>query len=251
MLVVLGRAPADREAVARAARAVGLPPVDLRMRAQGLLPKVIHTDADAERARRLVEALVAEGAGAFLLDPAAIGRAPRLYARSLAWTEEGFAAIDGLGRPHPCPFAAIRLVQKGRVTHTETNEVVRTEKKFAVGRAVLSGGLMVSKTVETKAIESREHRSALLLVQRNDGGEEIALSEGHVDFRFLGAEMAPTSMVNLDRTLAALRARHPTLPVDERAFQGPFLLGVPKVGPDPTELAFAMLAAAQAGEGRG
>lgn len=244
MFVVLERAPADREGIVRAAQAVGLPAVDLRMRAQGVLPKVIHTDADVERAGRLATALRENGAAAFLLDPLGVGQAPRLYARSLAWIDGGFAAVDGLGAPHPCPFSAIRLIQKGRVVHSESSEVTRTEKKFSVGRAVLSGGLLLTKSVEKKELQTRENRVAMLLVQRKDGGDEIAIVEGHHDFRFLGAQMTPTSMVNLDRTLAELRRRSPATPFDDRAFQQAFLLGVPSAGVDQGELAFALVAAA-------
>lgn len=221
-----------------------MPEVDLRMRAQGVLPKVIHTDVDVERAGRLAIALRERGAAAFLLDPFTVGQVPRLYARSLVWIDDGFAAVDGLGAQHPCPYSAIRLVQKGRKVHTESSEVTRTEKKFSVGRAVLSGGLILTKGVEKKELQSREDRVAMLLVQRNDGGDEIAIVEGHHDFRFLGAQMSPTSMVNLERTLVELRRRAPKLRVDDRAFQPAFLRGVPSVGVDQVELAFALVAAA-------
>lgn len=244
MFVVLEKAPADREGIVRAARAVGLPEVDLRMRAQGVLPKVIHTDVDVERAGRLALALRENGADAFLLDALTVGQSTRMYARSLVWLADGFAAVDGLGVQHPCPYVAIRLVQKGRVVHTESSEVTRTEKKFSVGRAVLSGGLMLTKGVQKKELQTRENRVAMLLVQRKDGGGEIAIVEGHHDFRFLGAQMSPTSMVNLERTLGELRKRAPSLRYDDRAFRQAFLLGVPSAGVDQTELAFALVAAA-------
>ena len=50
--------------------------------------------------------------------------------------------------PHACPRGAVRLIQRGvRATTTTHSEKVK-EKKFSVGMAALTGGLIMNKSVE-------------------------------------------------------------------------------------------------------
>src|SRR5213075_3173191 len=75
-------------------------------------------------------------------------------------------ATDAQGRTHACPGAAIALLQWGVRVKTESATVKTSERRLAMGKALLTGGLMLTKKVEKTAVQVTETREPFLLVQR-------------------------------------------------------------------------------------
>jgi hypothetical protein len=93
---------------------------------------------------------------------------------------------------------------------------------------------------------TNETREAFLLVQRGDGAGDLMLYERRLDYRFLGAEMQPSSHANFDRLVTRVRAFCPAVPVDERVAQPSFVNGLPATSGDSTDLALYLVALASA-----
>src|SRR5206468_3892962 len=109
--------------------------------------------------------------------------------------------------------------QRGTRVASRTETVVTKERKLAVDRILLTGGLMLTKEVEKSVISTSQKREPFALLQRRDGGPEVILYEQRLNFRFLGTAMQPSSRANFDLTVGRLRAAAPGAPLDERAGQ--------------------------------
>ena len=120
-----------------------------------------------------------------------------------------------------------------------------SERRFAPVKALLSGGLLLTKKVERTAVKTSEHPEWFVLVQRNDGGPDIIIYERRIDYRFLGAEMLPSSRGNLELVFARLRALAPGVATDDRVGQPGFVAGLPACRADPVDLALVLVALAR------
>jgi len=91
------------------------------------------------------------------------------------------------------PPESIALLQRAIPSSVTSHAATTRERKLALGSAILTGSLKMTKRVERTATEPSQTREALLVIQRRDGGLEVVLSEQRLDYRFLGAELQPTS----------------------------------------------------------
>ena len=246
MLLVIVDAPNDPLARTRAARLTGLPPADFSRRLAGTLPRVLLAAAPVDHVGTLVDGLESLGFAAFACDPAvAPSDEDRLLVRGIEVESGALAFLDGQGNRHACAGNALLLIQRG-VRVIRTSETVKTdERRLDVGKAILTGGLMMTSKVQKQSVRTEETREAFLLLQRNDGQPDAIVYERRVDYRFLGADKQPSSHANLERTLARLRAFAPAAPVDDRAARPGFVTGLPLTSSDPVDLALHLVALAR------
>jgi hypothetical protein len=245
MLLVIANAPNDPLAKNQGARLAGLPPADFSRRLAGTLPRVLLSTVPADQIASLVAGFASLGFAAFSCDPAAApGDDDRLLVRGLEMEAGALTFLDGQDS-HPCGADAVSLILRG-VRVTTTSETVTTnERRLDIGKAVLTGGLMLTSKVQKKSVRSEETREPFLLLQRNDGQPDAIIYERRVDYRFLGAEKQPASHANLERTLARLRALAPSAPVDDRAARPGFVSGLPLTSCDPVDLALYLVTLAR------
>lgn len=243
MLLVVSQPaiPWDPAVTARAAALCGLAPVDIQLRLGGPLPRVLLSDASAERVQALAAALTGIGVRCFACDPAKVpGDGQRIVVRRLEAHPSGLLAVARDGAGHLCARDGVRLIQRAVRVGSESETVKVAEKKFSLGRTALTGGLMTRKTVEREVQREAETREPCLVVHRDDG-PELVLYERRLDYRFLGPEMGPASAANLLATLRWLRAAAPEALVDERVLRPGFVKAMPAVGADPVDLALHLV----------
>jgi hypothetical protein len=240
--------PSSPDARQGAARATGLALADVNRRLAGVLPRVLLPALPADRVDDTEAALEALGFVVVAFDPALVpGDDQRLVARGLQLESGGLVLIDAQGARHVCPASSMALLQRGIRTSRTTEEVKTSERKFSVGRAVLSGGLMLSKKVDSTTVKTTETAEAFLLVQRHDGQADVMLYERRLDYRFLGPKMQASSRANLEVVWAHLRSLAPTK-VDDRAVRPGFVSGLAHLPGDPVDLALYLVTLARAKE---
>jgi hypothetical protein len=241
MLVAIARIPEGTEARAQAAKAAGLPLADLNRRLAGILPRVLFPGG-AEPA--VIEALDALGFGLLILDPAVVAADDeRLLARKVEFAGGALLATDGKGQVHRCTPADIALLQRGTRTATSSETVTTSERKLNMGRALLSGGLLLTKKVEKTSVKTTETAEPFLLIQRT-ADPDIIVYERRIDYRALGAEMQPASRGNLEVVWRKLQAMAPDR-VDDRVARPGFVTGLPLTSADPVDLALALVSLAR------
>lgn len=237
MFIAVTALPGDPAAYLEAAALCGLAPAEARSRCAGPLPRILVRQAAGPDAQRIAEGLEALGFRALAADPKAVPTdARRVVARQLAWTDTGFQVTDGQGRSHDVFFPDLTLFQTGFRATSHTEVTTSTERKFSMGRALATGGLSISKTVETTSTEVTSHREAFILALREEGQPEVMLYESKLNFQCLGAALQHTRAGNLKALLERLTALS-GVRVEARAGDPAFLRGLPQVGVDEVDLA--------------
>jgi len=236
MFVAVSALPEDPSAIQGAAALCGLTQMEVRARCAGILPRILVRQATEDQAQALMAGLGALGFKAFAADARQIlGDAQRVVARQLEWTEGGFTALDGRGARHECPYASIALIQTGFRTNTQTELIKSTERKFSMGRALITGGLSLSKKVETVTEQVTSNRESFILIVRGEGHPAIILYENRLGFQCLGAEIKHARHLNLKALLERLGAQT-RAPLDDRTSQPAFIRGLPQLGVDEVDL---------------
>lgn len=244
LLAILAR-PDTPDAPAAAARATGLALADVSRRLVGLLPRIVLVEVDRQRIEAARGALEAAGFAAAAFDPEVVpSDADRVIAHRLELAGDAIVVHDRRGATHRCPFGSIRLLQRGtRIASTEVTSK-QTTRQLSIGRALLSGGLVLTKQVETTSTKRTEDRDAFLVVHRDDGQPDLIFYERRLDFGVLGAAKQPSSFANLERLTGLLASHAPHAPLDVRLGQPGFVAGLTRTAADPVDLAVYLVALA-------
>jgi hypothetical protein len=245
-LLAVVRVPVGAEARLKAAKATGLALADLNRRLAGTLPRVLMSGVSEAQASEVSEALESLGFLVVTCDPQTVpGDDERVIARGLEFADRALVVADAQGNTHTCEPRAIALFLQGvRASRTST-KVTTSERRFTPGRALLSGGLLLTRKVEKTTVKTGEHPEWFVLVQRNDGGPDIIIYERRIDYRFLGAEMLPSSRGNLELVCTRLRGLAPGVVTDDRLGQPGFVSGLPGIRADPVDLALLLVTLAR------
>jgi hypothetical protein len=244
MFIALGRLPDHPTAITRAAQLAGLAPADGARLLSGTFPRILLRASAAPEA--CLAALAADGFLAWASDPSQIPTdAQRVIVRALSWTEDGCLAQDAQGATHACPFAAVRLLQRGARTHLSTQVETTTARQLDLGRAMLSGGLMLTKKVTKTTERILQAKEPFLLIQRGDGAPDWMVYEHRMSYQCLGAEMAHATLANLLNLTRQFQQRCSQAPLDDRVGRPGFVAGLPPLGPDPVDLGLFLVSEAQ------
>ena len=174
------------------------------------------TSADPAPARALLAKLRARRHGALLCDAAeVVPNGAMVPLRRFAFEPDAFVAADvpGARLPYDDILGIFRASHHAR-TETRTEG---TSKQFSAGRALLSGGLLVTKNVtrEEKSHHARSaSRSATCFAPAGD--TPWLLRERGTHYAGLGPEAGPSSAQNFVATMARLRKLAPGAVYDER-----------------------------------
>jgi hypothetical protein len=237
MLLVVARLPQAPDVITEAARATGLAPADVRSRLAGPLPRVLLTEPDPERARSFASALEILGFAVLICDSRAAPRDDdRLLARRLEWVGGDHLCVNTSNEREEVPGSSLILIQKGFRIETSTDVTKKSERRLDLTRALLTGGLLLTKKVETKSTKTATTRHAFLLLHRADGGRDVMIYEHQIDYRFLGTDLQPSRTANFDRLVARFRSWAPRVAYDDRVGRPGFVSGLPSTTVPPVDL---------------
>jgi len=250
MFLAVTRIPDVPDALQRAAAATGLVRADVQRRLAGILPRVVLVDADRDEIHIAQNALEAAGFQAIAFDPMlAPTDDDRRFARTLELERDAMVVVSGVGAEtrERVPLEAVALVQRALRSSTASRQVTTRERKLALGTAILTGGIKMTKTVERTTTESTQTQESWLVLHRRDGGPDVVLAERRLDYRFLGGTLQPASYANFEATVARIRALLPRAPFDDRASKPGFVAGLPACSADPLDVALFLIQLTHAG----
>jgi len=207
-----GGATVDSTAETRLAQALGVTAYEARLTLAGGFPAVILTTADEARARAVSSTLRGAGDDAVACDGAAVVPAEEMIALDRFTVGDDAITADGNSLPYADILCLLRAIHRSRAaTETKTSE-----RKFDVGKSILSGGLANSKVVTKTSKEAAETREPVLYVFRKSGEAPWILYETKTHYEGLGAARGLTTTANFATTVNLLRERAPHAPYDER-----------------------------------
>jgi hypothetical protein len=176
-------------------------------------PAVVANYGEIEQAWACAGRLRANGIKPILLTPEDVeSDAQRFVVRAFELGSQGLAATSRRGETAELAYSQIDLFLHA-VRIDEQTELRTTErKKFSPGRALLTGGLMLSKTTRKLEKITTEERDELLLLY-SDGRPPLVFHAADLNYQSLGPDLQPSTVANfawLAQRLRDLtpRARH-------------------------------------------
>jgi hypothetical protein len=219
----VGEVPTAAQVLAAAA---GMAPAEARMRLApeppALLARLAPDAADA-----LVQTLRDAGLAALSIDEGAV--AERVTARTATLGPARGTFTPRAGEPLTMDWEDVTVILRGASSLRTQSEHTEKTKQVALGAALVTGGLKLTKTTETTVRGSSEETSQVLFVFDREGRGAM-LPEVGFDFSCLGAAMQPSRTANMATLARLVRERAPAAFYDERLLRLgrrplPFVLG--------------------------
>lgn len=206
---------ADAETIALAAE-LGLTPYEAGQLVRGALPSVVLRTADGAKAEAIATAMRKRGQTAMACDLAQVLASEAMHTlRGFRLEADALVSEHQNGTEERLPWSEVRCAVKA-VHHVSAQSVqVTHERKFDLGRAVLTQGLMVTKNSVREAATQVAQREPVLYLFRS-GGTPWLLAESQGRYGGLGALVRPTRLENFNTLLRLIRERVPRVPWDER-----------------------------------
>lgn len=187
-----------------------------RLRAPGNGPLTVAVFAEKELAKQLVQQLHSAGFKAVVLT------ADEIDTAACAWIVKRFSLGERelhveteKGDNLDISFQDIDLILHGiRISRGTTTEILK-DRSINLGRAVLSGGMMITKTTKTTRDVTTEVRERFVNLYAGDA-PTIILRENALDYNSLGSARKPSRSENFTYLVAELRRCCPGARYDER-----------------------------------
>lgn len=189
------------------AGALGIMVFEARQRLIGGGPSVVASFADQQKARELGDKLNRSGIKAMIVDATKVRqRDCFVIVRRFEFAERGLKIETHTGQQETIPYPEMELLITGTsvVGYNETKTVV--EKKFSLGKTLLSGGIPMTKKVERQEeVSSEESEQVLYLYSHNRPAAIFSLNS--LSYDGFGTEMKLSRNLNFAHLISQLR-RH-------------------------------------------
>jgi hypothetical protein len=218
-LVAIHSLNKDKEAMANSLAAVlnaTLYDALTRLRCPGNGPLTVAVFAGAEQAEQLSERLNSAGFRSAVLT------AEEIAGEDLAWIARSFGIGERQlhietekGKNLDIAFQDVELILAGISTSRETTTETVKHRSINLGRAVLTGGMILTKTTKTTRDVTTEARERFIDLYAADA-PVIVFRENSLDYNSLGPARKLSRSENFAYILAELRRRCPNAVYDER-----------------------------------
>jgi hypothetical protein len=213
-LVALVKATSHPDAAGVLADAAGMTLAEARMRLApeppALLVRLGPPEADA-----LVATLRKAGLAVLAWDESASRVQERVTARTFTLGASALSCAPRSGPSMELPWSEVSVILKGASVQRMVAETKETRQRLSLGAAVLTGGLVVTKSVVTTAKSAKEDLEQAIFVFSKEG-RAIVFPERSLDFSCLGAQMQPVRIANMTVLARLLKEKAPHAFYDER-----------------------------------
>lgn len=183
---------------------LGATAYDARLLLAAGLPAVVKTTPDRQVAIDLLARLRARGHGAVAFDASAVVGSAEMVVMRRPRLEPAAITLDD--RPDTrLPYDDILALLPATHRRRTDSATQTRETKFSMGRAIMTSGLSVTKTVKTDTRTATEERDAVLYVFRRSGETPWILHEHGTTWRGMVEPLAPSESENFRQAVAALR----------------------------------------------
>ncbi len=216
VVVICGWEKDAPEPVQAVAEALGIMTFEAQQRMIGGGPAVVAAFAGPQRALESAANLKKKGITTLVIDAAeARNRAERFIVHHFDLGESSLRVDNQLQQRAEIPYREIDLLLTGRSVdvHSETKTV--TERKFDVGKTIITGGIPITRKVtHQEKMTSEEHSRVFYLYAGNR--PPFIFSQNRMIYDGLGILMKPSREQNFYCLLRELRRRTPDAIFDDR-----------------------------------
>jgi hypothetical protein len=213
ILVAITRLATTVEEEARAlAHDLGTVPYEQKLKLNAGVPTIVLATTDPARATALLDTLRLRGHDVLRCESDdVVAGADMVAIRRCRFEADALIAND-------TRLAWSDVAALVRATHrrsTESTDDVK-QSKFSLGRAVLTGGLVMKKTTIRKEVKRVDEVEPVLYLFSRSGGVPWLWRERQLRYDALGDDVSPTSSHNFIRLVDALRTRARGAAFDDR-----------------------------------
>jgi hypothetical protein len=231
---------------------LGVTPYEARARVQiqGGGPAVVGTRPDASGAEALADQLRSAGFSVLVCDTGVADEVIAFEARSFELGHHALVAATSDGERREIPWTCIDLLVRGVSSTRETTRKKVKQRQLSLGRAVVTGGLMLHKTKETEQVSTATTFEGFVVGYSTVYGP-VALRELGVAYQSLGAAMQPSRTANFLHLVGELRRLAVQATFDDRLMRRAVqqqILGPTLDAEDHLDLAVALMARAHRGK---
>jgi hypothetical protein len=179
-------------------------------------PAVVARYGEIEPAWACTGRLRANGISPILLTPEDVETdARRLLVRSFELGERGLTATSRRGETAEIAYRDLRLFLRGVRIDEKTDLKTTEQRKFSMGRALLTQGLMMTKTVrKTEKVTSADREEFFHLYV--EGRPPLVFRSGALDYRSFGPALQPSVQANFTHLVERMRQLLPEVRYSER-----------------------------------
>ncbi|HEY0783991.1 MAG TPA: hypothetical protein VGE98_16155 [Thermoanaerobaculia bacterium] len=250
-LVVLNSWQGDAAALSHGlAAALGRTVPEVKSRLLGAGPVVVASFGEREPAAILADQLRSRGFGDVAVLPGDEGAGEPCLVRDFALGGSEIT-VTSPRASYEIPYDEIELFLRGTRSELHFTQERGSTREFSAARALLSGGLMITRKVSTVRTRETEERKAFLNLYAG-ARPVVTFVETELRFRSLGAALQPSRQANFQLLIDELRRRAPAALYDDRLLQrsGQVQLLGPGLSPDRVlDVGIAVLARTLRGKG--
>ncbi|HEB76762.1 MAG TPA: hypothetical protein ENJ04_10460 [Nitrospirae bacterium] len=217
-IVAICRVPERREdAAATLAGITGLSTYEAaaRLRAGARLPVVVAVSRDPETAEVTAGRLTAEGFQALVLHHDEIVPEDGSFAvRRFFFEEGGLRVRSANGDTLSVDYRDFKVMVRGTCITRTSKTTVEKGRRFSLSRAVISGGLVMSRSTKRRRAETTESREGFFLLYA-PRYNTLIFRETELVYTSLGPLLRPARPENFATVVNELRRRCPDLLFDE------------------------------------
>jgi hypothetical protein len=179
-------------------------------------PAVVASYAEIEAAWACTGRLRANGIAPLLLTRDEVETdARRFVVRSFELGPRSLTAVSRKGETTELPYNSVDLFLRGVRVDERTDLKSTEQRKFSAGRALLTGGLMITKTTRKLEQVTTEDREDFFHLY-SEGRPPMAFKARSINYQSLGPALQPSTSANFAFLLEELRRSLPQARYDER-----------------------------------
>lgn len=203
-----------------------------RLLLAGKIPRIIAHYDTVQMAELTAQSLRALGLVAIMCKDSELRKLSQIYkAHTLKFEERAIIFWDKSGQVRRMESSNAFLIINGRTqTYTET-EVTSTRMKFSLPATVATGGIPIWRRAKEKTKDkSFQTECFMRLYDRTSSEPSVEILQHDLDYSFLGAKMASSSLANFSTTVTEIRDSFPQAVFDDRLIE-PFVVDIPSSTP--------------------
>jgi hypothetical protein len=139
----------------------------------------------------------------------------RFLVRSFELSVESLNGGSRQGQKLILPYRDIRLILYGIGITVDTETETVKERKFSMGRALMTSGLVMTKSTSHKVHTDEENRERFLYIYAPDR-QTVVLRENALQYESLGKALQPSRAANFNYIVAELRMQSRDAVFDDR-----------------------------------
>ena len=198
------------------ARTLGITVYEVKQRMLCGCPTVLASFADPQQAQVLVNKLNTLRIAAMDIDAIEVRNRSSIIVRHFKLNPSSLYIETGDNRSAEIPYEKIDVLLPATSTVTFSKTKTVTEKKFSLGKTLLTGGIpMFSKVTHQQEMTSQDSKKVLYLyiIKRR---EPIVFSEDNITYEGLGEAMKLSRGMNFTYLISELHRLSPCVIFDDR-----------------------------------